>query len=885
MVAILAVPDSMANKYCRSSDLTNEATVESFFVLRLLADLGYEDREILPKRAIQELRIPKGRKREPYRPDYILVARRKPRWLIDAKAVDETIEDWTYQCAGYALLVNRKYKDRPLKFYMLTSGLLTRVYAWDQEEAVLSLRFADFADGNPKFEALKKLLAADIVRRGWSDQETAKDGHLLTRPTMDAVKRAFARCHQIIWKAEKLSPQAAFVEFAKLLFVKLWEDRRLRDNPDHLATIGAGDPLPAEAVRFSTFWIAQQKDVSENPVGDILFRKLVDFLEGEIAQKKRKRIFQPDERLHLSPGTIKRVVDELEDFYLFGIDEDLNGRMFEAFLTATMRGQALGQYFTPRSVVKLMTRLASPYAGPDRIERVIDACCGTGGFLIEALTDMRRMIYENTALTKPERTALLEEIANQAIFGIDAGRDPPITRIARINMYLHGDGGSRIYLTDGLRKVPEPSQADPVELREEVKELRQLLENGERFDVVLTNPPFSMDYSSAVPEENEILQDYELASQGGKKRTSLRSMVMFLERYHQLLKPGGRMFTVVDDGIVSGRKAAFVRSYIRQNFIIRAIISLHGDAFQRAGARAKTTILGVVKRREGETDQPDVFVYESRYIGLDDVVPKTPPSVAEKARDMAVEEMLQIQAAYTDYLAGKKGPWLVPASKLTDRLDAKYLRPWSVTQLEPAWKAAGLDSVALDKLLAPSEDVVQLEPEKRYEFLRISYAGRAQRGEFRLGKEVTYQQVYSAKSNDIVVSHINAVHRALCVLPEGYENLLVSSEFTVLRLLPGVKADPMYLWNVLRTSGVVAEWLSHSSGVGRHRVTWDMLKTQRVPLLTFDQQEKVGDLHREILRLEQQIAQSESAADAFLAPLLLEGEEARDRLIRAKPPR
>ncbi|MFO0843920.1 MAG: hypothetical protein U0797_16240 [Gemmataceae bacterium] len=53
---------------------------------------------------------------------------------------------------GYALLINRKHEHRPLKHYMLTNGLLTRVYQWDQEEAVLSLRFDDFAEGNPKYE-------------------------------------------------------------------------------------------------------------------------------------------------------------------------------------------------------------------------------------------------------------------------------------------------------------------------------------------------------------------------------------------------------------------------------------------------------------------------------------------------------------------------------------------------------------------------------------------------------------------------------------------------------------------------------------------------------------------------------------------------------------
>ena len=257
-----------------------------------------------------------------------------------------------------------------------------------------------------------------------------------------------------------LSPQAAFLEFAKLLFVKLWENRRLRDDPQLLALISQGEPIRRDLVRFSLCWVAEQEANDPNPVASILFRQLVESLEREIADRRRKRIFQPDERLDLAPGTVKRVVSLLEGYYLFGIDEDLNGRMFEAFLTATMRGQALGQYFTPRSVVKLMTRLARPVAQLGGVERVLDACCGTGGFLIEALTDMRAQVYSNTSLTTTERNQLLEEIENEAIFGIDAGREPPITRIARINMYLHGDGGSRIYMTDGLRHVPRLHRRD-----------------------------------------------------------------------------------------------------------------------------------------------------------------------------------------------------------------------------------------------------------------------------------------------------------------------------------------------------------------------------------------------------------------------------------------
>ena len=874
-----------SNKYCRSTDLTNEASVETFFVNRLLADLGYRDSEIKTKQSIQQLRVPRGRQAELYRPDYLLVAKTSPRWLIDAKSTDERIEDYTYQCAGYALQINRKYEDRPLRYFMLTNGLLTRVFMWDQEEAVLSLRFGDFVDGNTRFRTLTKLLGASVVRAGWKDRPVPGTAvHRLAKPNMDVVKKAFLRCHRIIWKSEKLSPQAAFVEFAKLLFVKLWEDRRLRDTPELMALIAKGEPLPAKDVKFSTRWVTEQESNSPNPVDTLLFGQLVESLEQEIEARKRKRIFDATERLDLSPGTAKRVVQELEHYYLFGIDEDLNGRMFEAFLTATMRGQALGQFFTPRSVVKLITRLAKLHAGPAGVERVIDACCGTGGFLIEALTEMRRQVWNNKSLTGEQRRDLLDEIANQAIFGVDAGRDPNLARIARINMYLHGDGGSRIYMTDALRHPPAASEADTAEVKNDVRELNGLLASGVVFDACLTNPPFSMDYSSTVPEEKDVLDTFALATYGGKKRRSLRSSVMFVERYWQLLRSGGRLLTVIDDSVLSGKQYSAVRDFIRERFVIRAIISLHGDAFQRSGARAKTSVL-YLEKRGTDTSQPAAFVYESRYIGLDDVVPRTRASVAETARERAADEIDEIGTAFDEYLSGEDGPWLVHPDKLGGRLDAKSLLPWSVDQLQPEWRSAGIQSVLLEEIVHAVSESVTLVPEQEYEFLRINYEGHAERGEPALGREVSYGRIGRARIGDIVVSNISAVYKAICVIPEGMDHLLVSNEFTVMRMKSGVDADPRYIWSVLRSTAVIAEWLSLASGVGRTRVDWEILRKQRIPLLDGPSQQEIGAMYRTADDHRNEVMLLRRRAENKLLPLNLEHPGAQDRMQRAKPPR
>jgi restriction endonuclease S subunit len=125
------------------------------------------------------------------------------------------------------------------------------------------------------------------------------------------------------------------------------------------------------------------------------------------------------------------------------------------------------------------------------------------------------------------------------------------------------------------------------------------------------------------------------------------------------------------------------------------------------------------------------------------------------------------------------------------------------------------------------------------------------------------------------------------VLSKKAEEYLVTSEFTVLRIKPEKKdeIDPMYLWSVLRSPAIIAEWLSSSTGLGRHRVVWDLLKDQKIPLLSVPQQKVIGDYNRKDHSLfEEMIAVRESAI-AGLDSLGLYGEMAKDKLARAKPPK
>jgi len=324
-------------------------------------------------------------------------------------------------------------------------------------------------------------------------------------------------------------------------------------------------------------------------VNSILFRQLNEELEYQIRERKKKLIFDANEQIKLKPSTIRSVVELLQGYDLFGINEDLNGRMFEVFLSAAVRGKNLGAFFTPRNIVELMVGMVSPnvtrVGGEFHIETILDGCCGSGGFLIDAMASMLSQIRSNPSLS-PGSDDLEERLLAQHIYGIES--NPDIVRIARINMFLHGDGGSRIYQADALDKEFHMEPGEARASQDEVGELKDLIVNHKlQFDVVLTNPPFASTYTAKDDQDKRILSQYtdiNPDSSKAKYRSSAKSNVLFLARYYDLLKPGCRMAIVLDNSMLNSHSFKEYRSWLLKRFIIRAIISLPKYSFIQAGA-------------------------------------------------------------------------------------------------------------------------------------------------------------------------------------------------------------------------------------------------------------------------------------------------------------
>jgi type I restriction enzyme M protein len=778
--------------WCKQDDLTNEAAVEQFFISRLLSDgLGYADSQIKPKTSLSALKVAKGHKKVNYKPDYALVVGGVPRCIIDAKAPDESLDDWIEQCSGYCLALNRQHEGtNPVRYFVLSNGLQTRLYAWDEAEPILTLEFADFIWGNSKYEQLRSLIGADRIAAVsdtlFPPDPASERTFSLIRPTPERAKQLFAVCHNIIRKSEVGGPFFAFMEFIKVMFVKMWEDKKLRRGHDTSRYFVSGQDtaeLPQSALIFSVHWLeAREKEGTQNPVDTILFSRLRDDIERSIELREKKRLFEPNESIRLRPNTTKELVRRLEHFDMYGIDEDLNGRLFETFLSATMRGRELGQFFTPRSIVKMMTRLADLRADSERQDKVIDGCCGSGGFLIEALAVMREKINNNSGLSPKEKADLLEKVCNQCLFGIDYAKEPPLARIARINVYLHGDGGSRIYYADGLDKKLDATKEKEPEVIRNMKELRETLARPTLFDAVLTNPPFSMTKSKGNETELQILIQYELARRkpdSAQLRASLRCSVMFFERYAELLRPGGALLTVIDESILAGPEYAFVRNYIRQKFLIRAIISLPGDAFRQSGSRIKTSALLLEKKQQATDAQPSCFTFFSIRLGVDDLPPKASEAHVAEARSLAAAEIDEIVSGYRAYRSGQGGVNVIPAEYLNDTLDLKSCVPM-LGRMVPVWERQGLEVKRLEECMKPTGKAFNPKryPDREFKLIKVGYDGRCKLESVRKGRAIKYTDMMRVKTGQLVFSTIRAVNGAIGIVPEELDGALVSQSFS-----------------------------------------------------------------------------------------------------------
>lgn len=433
--------------------------------------------------------------------------------------------------------------------------------------------------------------------------------------TRDEFSRLLFKCHNIIRNNDKLSPEAAFDEISKILFIKI---RYERENK--------GGQL------FSL------KEFKEGKEYDDKFRASTDlpFYQKLFENTKREfrddDLFEDSEQIRIRENSFEAIVKELEIYNLSTTSDDVKGIAFEQFLGRTFRGE-LGQFFTPRTVVDFMVEVLDPQEG----ELICDPCCGSGGFLIKAFEYVREKIENDIHLQKEMIKAKyfsdefeklsdskkseiekevndyfyklnqeldvdnpksrLRELSYDCIYGTDA--NPRMSRTAKMNMIMHGDGHGGVHHNDGLLNV------------------NGIFEN--RFDIILTNPPFGarVDKSAKITEADkynniERIEKYkerygdayiealkQVNDNVGESilnlyktgKMSSLTEVLFIERCLNLLKPGGRMGIVLPEGVLNNSNLQRIREFVERRAKIILITSIPQDVFIASGATVKPSLL------------------------------------------------------------------------------------------------------------------------------------------------------------------------------------------------------------------------------------------------------------------------------------------------------
>ncbi len=397
------------------------------------------------------------------------------------------------------------------------------------------------------------------------------------------LTRRFKQAHEALWAGGQLNPSEAFDELDKLIFCKIWDERKPRRM---------GEPYDFQIITVSK---EDETDEAKRRLieNDNLYKRIIALYEE--GRKKDKEVFR--DNIRLTPEKIRTVVGYLESVNLVETDLDSKGRAFETFMGSFFRGN-FGQYFTPREIVKFIVDVLPI----EHDSKVLDTSCGSGGFLLYALNKVRNKateIYPNYKTDTRQYKhwfAYWHDFAEKNLYGIEISEQ--ISRAAKMNMIIHDDGHTNVITSDGLL-----SDETIIE-----KTNNQGFKYG-TFDFIITNPPFG---STIRQSEKAYLKTYQLgkkeedwlavSAHSQNTRDGQSTEVLFIEQDFKFLKDGGYLAIVLPDGVLSNRSFQYVRTQIEDWFRIVAVISMPQTAFMANGAGVKSSVLFLKKWTKSERE-------------------------------------------------------------------------------------------------------------------------------------------------------------------------------------------------------------------------------------------------------------------------------------------
>ncbi|MEE1001103.1 MAG: N-6 DNA methylase [Bacteroidales bacterium] len=467
-----------------------------------------------------------------------------------------------------------------LKFVWVTSGIKSDYFEVDQNSNTRN-QLPDI----PQFGVTNIATYKYVYDAQYLPEESGKQRFFdLSVIDQSELTRRFKQAHEALWAGGQLNPSEAFDELDKLIFCKIWDERKPRKM---------GEPYD-----FQIITVPKEIEKNENKrrliENDNLYNRIMALYEE--GRKKDQEVFR--DNIRLTPEKIRTVVSYLESVNLGETDLDSKGRAFETFMGSFFRGN-FGQYFTPREIVKFIVDVLPI----EHDSKVLDTSCGSGGFLLYALNKVRNKateLYPNYAKDVRQHDRWFKywhDFAEKNLYGIEISEQ--ISRAAKMNMIIHDDGHTNVITSDGL-----------ISDETIITKTNNQGFKYETFDFIITNPPFG---STIRQTEQAYLKTYQLGkkeedwlavkSSSEQYRDGQSTEVLFIEQDYKFLKEGGYLAIVIPDGILTNSSMQYVRTQIEDWFRIVAVVSMPQTAFMANGAGVKSSVLFLRKWTKKESDQ------------------------------------------------------------------------------------------------------------------------------------------------------------------------------------------------------------------------------------------------------------------------------------------
>lgn len=321
-----------------------------------------------------------------------------------------------------------------------------------------------------------------------------------------------------------------------------------------------------------------------------------------------------------NPVNLKRLITMIDEEDWSAMDVDVKGAAFEGLLerAASEGKKGAGQYFTPRPLIQSIVRVMKPDPRGIPDFKIADPACGSGGFLVVAYEWL--MQVSKGVLERKEAG----RIRTQTYYGQDLVPRP--RRLALMNLYLHGVE-PHIHLGD---TIYEPNR-------------------GDRFDVVLTNPPFGTKGANQAPERDDFTIE------------TSNKQLNFVQHVVTSLKRGGRAAMVLPDNCLFEGKAGEVFELLMQDCNLHTVLRLPRGTFTPYSQGVKANVIFFQKGLPTE----NVWIFDAR---------SNVPGITKKDRPLTAQHFVEFEAVYGDDPNG--------TSKRKDAGDAGRFRRFHISDIK-----------------------------------------------------------------------------------------------------------------------------------------------------------------------------------------------------------